>query len=888
MPGHVLFSNDGPLGELMARCHHLPDRFLGCWADLNSVGFNSSAAPPGINFTLQWLLGPIVFSKIYAPLSLLILGLGAWCFFRELRLTPLACVLGGLAINLNSTCFSVACWGVAAHDLTIGMSFLALAALANPSNRRHWLRAMLAGFAVGAGVMEGADVGAIFSLLVAAFIVYQVWTAESSQVKNMAVGAGKLFLVVICAFFLAAQSINGLVSTSIEGVKGTQQDAQTKMSRWDWATQWSLPKREILTLVVPGLFGYRLDTPQGGNYWGMMGRSPAWNKYIADGSQGKPPTSILRFTGGGNYAGILVVLMALWAAAESLRRNASVFSSGQRKWLWFWAAVAGISLLLALGRYAPFYKLFYALPYVSTIRNPTKFLYLFDFGLVTLFAYGIDGLERKYMPTNGTPLATRWVGLPGWWRRAAKFEKSWVYGCGLILIAGLLGWWQYSQHRDDLVQYLQSVRITTFADSVASFSIQQVGWFILFFTLSAGFLILIFSGAFAGKRTLWGAFILLLLLVTDLGLADRPWIIIWDYEEKYSSNPIIDLLRDKPYEHRVALAPVSLPPQLMQLRQLYRIEWMQHHFPFYNVQSFDVVDMPRMPVDFAAFLAMQTNSIQNQVRAWQLTNTRFILGPASFSDMMEEQDFLPPSSLQTVGRFEIVHKPGVIAASSTEQLTANPQDNGRFALFEYVDALPRAKLYSHWQVNPDNAAVLKQIFGPEFDPQTNVLVADDLPVNSGATPAGVSTNAASGVVDFLSYAPKEIVLKADATAASVLLLNDHFDPNWKVFVDGVPEKLLRCNFLMQGVYLSPGSHAIDFKFLPKVDLLYVSVTAVVIAFVALGFLLISNYRDRVNALRAAPRAAPSPPAQATPASPKPKPEQKNKANKAADRKNKKK
>ena len=67
LPGHTLFSNDGPLGELMAECHRFPGRFLGCWLDLNSIGFNGGVAPPDITFGLQWLLGPIWFSKFDAP-----------------------------------------------------------------------------------------------------------------------------------------------------------------------------------------------------------------------------------------------------------------------------------------------------------------------------------------------------------------------------------------------------------------------------------------------------------------------------------------------------------------------------------------------------------------------------------------------------------------------------------------------------------------------------------------------------------------------------------------------------------------------------------------------------------------------------------------------------
>ena len=50
-----------------------------------------------------------------------------------------------------------------------------------------------------------------------------------------------------------------------------------------------------------------------------------------------------------------------------------------------------VSALLAFGRFAPFYKFFYALPYASMIRIPVKFMHLFSWILVILFAYGMHG-----------------------------------------------------------------------------------------------------------------------------------------------------------------------------------------------------------------------------------------------------------------------------------------------------------------------------------------------------------------------------------------------------------------------------------------------------------------------------------------------------------------
>src|SRR5581483_8137380 len=104
---------------------------------------------------------------------------------------------------------------------------------------------------------------------------------------------------------------------------------------------------------------------------------------------------------------------------------------------------------------------------------------------------------------------------------------------------------------------------------VAAFSVWQASWFVLFFFLSAGLLALILRGTFSGKRAGLGAVALGVLLVADLGLANQPWVVYWNYEDKYASNAIIDELRDKPYEHRVAMSPISWPAQLAVFYKIY-------------------------------------------------------------------------------------------------------------------------------------------------------------------------------------------------------------------------------------------------------------------------------------------------------------------------------
>ena len=61
-------------------------------------------------------------------------------------------------------------------------------------------------------------------------------------------------------------------------------------------------------------------------------------------------------------------------------------------------------------------------------------------------------------------------------------------------------------------------------------------------------------------------------------------------------------------------------------------------------------------------------------------------------------------------------------------------------------------------------------------------------------------------------------------------------PNWKVSVDGKPETLLRCNYLMRGVQVPPGEHVIEFRFDPPINTLYVSLAAVALGLGLCGFL----------------------------------------------------
>ncbi|HVM48805.1 MAG TPA: hypothetical protein VMU04_12310, partial [Candidatus Acidoferrum sp.] len=523
-------------------------------------------------------------------------------------------------------------------------------------------------------------------------------------------------------------------------------------------------------------------------------------------------------------------------------------SALERRFVWFWSSMLLLCMLIGFGRFAPFYQLFYALPFASTMRSPSKFFHVVEWTLVILCAYGVHGLCRSGLEAPAPVLRGLSARLKAWWSQAAPFDRNWVRGSAIALGLSLAGWWIYADSRDRLVAYLQAVDFDkATAGAIAGFSIHQVGWFLLLLTLGLACIALIMSGCFNGRRPWAGALLLGLLVAIDLARANVSWVVTWDWERKYASNQVIDFLKEKPYEHRVAALPVHAPPEFALFggprSGLYYREWLQQVFPYYNVQSLDEIMNPRPRLDEMAYRSAlagdgTTNTLHRIARDWELTNTRYLLGPAFPVDVLNRQLDPARRRFRIAATFDLQLKPGISNLTTYEDLTAVIVTNGPYALFEFTGALPRATLYANWQVSTNDQATLTTLASAGFRPDQKVLVADALPASYP------SSAAQPGTVAFVSYAPKDVVLRADAAAPAVLLLNDRFDPNWKVWVDGKPEKLLRCNHLMRGVYLTAGAHKVEFRFAPPIGTLYVSLAAVGVALLLVGYLAFSRNEPR--------------------------------------------
>jgi hypothetical protein len=900
-PEIATFNNDTPLGVLNAKWVRGLDAMTGVWQDSNWLGLASVSAIPNVTRLFLSAAGPLYSSKFYAAFTLFFAGICAWYCFRRWKFAEPVCVLAGLAVVLHGNYLPNSCWGVGSQVIGFGLSFLAIGFLTDQSPRTRWVSVALAGMAVGLGVTEAFDIGALFSLVVAAFVVMQAISSEGPVLKNVFLGGIRLVLVAGAAGFIAAGSVGSLVGTQIQGVSNMGQDAESRQRRWEEATMWSTYPGEMIGVLVPAFYGFRMDTPNGGEYWGRGGRVDGWDRYLAGGPvipgdivrvqaagvtelaqprqfqvdaanklslpgiepisvaglshekiegtvkaafakigatsvmfQVEMPRGFIKYGGGGGYAGAVVIVLAMFALFQAARGGSSVFTAPERRLIWFWFLAAVVSLLLSFGKFAPFYQFFYALPYANTMRIPGKFGHIFAWATLILFAYGAQGLWRRYV--ESAPGTTR--GLMDQWRmwlsKAGLFEKRWIAGSVVAFVLALAAWGLYANGRKSTEDYIARVNFfemitqgqqpdaeVAAQDAAAqmNFSLKQSAKAIVFFGCSLGLVAVCLTGFFAAARGKVIAVLLGLVLLAELVPASAPWVVTYNWKEKYvdqANNPVMDVLRKAPHESRVAISSGTLSIPLGILDGVYGGDWKQHLFQYYNIQTTDIVQMPRPPVEVQMWEgAMRVDSPENlhvAWRRWQLMNVRYLLTRAGVTDGLNQQ-LKPNAPFRELMRFDFYQsRPG------GPVLTTTTGDRLQFALVEYTGALPRAKLYSQWQINTNDVETLQTLRSLAFDPATSVIVADPI-----ALPA--STNAGAGTVEFTSYDSKQIKFSAKAAAASVLLLNDKFDPNWRVYVNGKSAPLLRCNYTMRGVQLPAGDNAVEFRYEPPLKGLYVSLAA---------------------------------------------------------------
>jgi hypothetical protein len=151
-------------------------------------------------------------------------------------------------------------------------------------------------------------------------------------------------------------------------------------------------------------------------------------------------------------------------------------------------------------------------------------------------------------------------------------------------------------------------------------------------------------------------------------------------------------------------------------------------------------------------------------------------------------------------------------------------------------ALPRAYAVCRARSAASPEEALRTLAGPDFDPSQEVVleahapgraVADGGPGVCDARP----TTEREGV-QLLPSASNQVTIEAVLSQPGYLVLADTFYPGWQVHVDGHRAEILRANYAMRAVALSPGEHTVVFRYRPASFLYGAAISGA--AWVALG------------------------------------------------------
>ena len=489
-------------------------------------------------------------------------------------------------------------------------------------NRLSWRSAVLWGVSVGLMFVQQPDVALFFALFSGAYYIFRLWRNDGFSPIRWA----PVLLLALAMTLLFASG--PLLSGYKHQVKNTTQvQEKSPQEKWDYVTQWSWPPEETIAFVAPGYTGWRTGETEG-PYWGRMGRSAGWEHS----RQG-----YMNFKMENTYLGVIPVVFALFAITCCRR-------SKHRAEIIFWSGATLLALLLAFGKYFPLYSIFFKLPIVNNIRNPNKFLQVFQVGLAILSAYGVDALFRSKEPKSIRNFFWVLAGVSGIlalyalsvsMRQATEVSgfiaKGWPPGAAGTIVSNKVNALWHAVFMAILV-----------AGSFSIFSFPRFGNILRFK-----------SWVFAG---------LILIVAVDAAKLSKHYI--KKMPRSYiGANALTDFLKKDLGHQRVAL---------LTQESVYNI-WLTYLLPYNEIPTFNYAQMPRMAEDYKNFL---TAGSKNPLRMWHFAGVKYLLGPTAF----EKQ--LPTDQVRKVFAYDL-------ASAANGEFRVIPRPNGTHAVFEFINPVAR-------------------------------------------------------------------------------------------------------------------------------------------------------------------------------------------------------
>jgi hypothetical protein len=283
----------------------------------------------------------------------------------------------------------------------------------------------------------------------------------------------------------------------------------------------------------------------------------------------------------------------------------------------------------------------------------------------------------------------------------------------------------------------------------------------------------------------------LAVLCAALVVAQLAWVATQFIEptllsDLTASNPLQDSLRADGPLVRVAVPQPQDPVLNFEL---------QNQFAKYRISSIDISAASRIPDDLAAFV---DTFIGETARLWLLGGVKNVaIGQAELATLRQQADIAAN-----------------IAAADGYTLGPSTDDQPTHALVRMRDYFAKAVFIPGAEVLPSDDDTLARLADTKWNPRATVLLAATGAgaFHQSAPPPPSPTLQPPPDVAVTHYTPHQIDLTLTAPRDGYVLINDHFDPDWQVTLNGQAAPLLRADYLLRAIAVSAGASHVTLRY----------------------------------------------------------------------------
>jgi len=739
---------------------------------------------------LKFLGHPLIWQEFFFMLSTGLAGVAVAYYLRTQRVPLVPACGGGLCFALSGYSFTLFCAGHGGYFYLISCGLFTFGLVNRCFQTRAFFYFALLGAVLMWAEIEQPDIWLLFVMLLAAYTLwrsYREWRESGSGSFIWRV-VPRFFLTLAVMLLIGFQQIRSAFTESLmnrtlqmeehssvteqeQKTDPVQAEARKREERWIFATNWSLPPEDMLEFIIPSLFGndsFHMPHP----YWGRLGRPHA--------SVFQKGRMMPNYRQHVVYLGVVAVLLAIfalfaWCAARrqeetgNQRTDDAGGPTGQGRQATrvsvfadvpFWVGVWGVCAMISLGRYTPFYRLVYALPFMEYLRAPVKFHHLVELANACLAGWGLYALSSSDVSTRRLR------------QRFAVFAAG-VAGClvvlALVLQVGAAG----------MERHITELGMGQVASALRGFAVAN--------TVRSALLTLAVAGVFAGsawrgvslRRSLFCVCLLTALNTADLAVVARRCVTPVNVGPHHAANLVVKTMLS-----RTGGRPANVLNYVTS--NVWDQDWFHTALELHGFACVGPDPQNRSAPRSLLFEAFQ----RSPLRYWQVMGARFVLLPRKHAEPFFRQNILT-----AVCDFEI-GRDTVRTSQPTETSLVLAEVKG-------LPALPA--LYFEWEGPVAGDQQLQAVRAKE---SVGHLVADVDGVRGVATGSAVAPR--SVVLDTLRKMPRALETRGlvETDRPALLVLGETYDAGLEALVDRVPVRVCQANGMWAAVPVPAGKHEI--------------------------------------------------------------------------------